>query len=129
MNRVDLRTLKEIAEIEFADIVAEAFILDVNELRIVLHEGSFVDVWFSLKLKGRYSYHWERRGIDGTIYRHDNAPHKHWEAVATFPKHFHYCSETNVIESQISESPRHGLSEFLRFIRNTISQESDEQER
>jgi len=126
MNRVDLRTLKEIAEIEFADIVAEAFILDINELRLLLYEGSFVDVWFSLKLDGRYSYQWERRSVDGTIYRHDNAPHKHWEAVATFPKHFHYGSETNVKESQISEYPLHALSEFLRFIRNTISRENNE---
>ncbi|MGH8055623.1 MAG: toxin-antitoxin system TumE family protein, partial [Candidatus Entotheonellia bacterium] len=33
-----------------------------------------------------YSFHWERRAIDGRIYRHDNAPHKRWQSVATFPR-------------------------------------------
>jgi hypothetical protein len=120
MKFVDVERLKETAEVEFADIVGEAFILDVNELRIILHEGSFVDVWFSLKLQGRYSYHWERRGIDGTIYRHDNAPHKRWEATGTFPCHFHDGSETNVVESQISPYPQEALREFLIFVRGKI---------
>ena len=56
MKLVDAERLREIAEVEFADIVAEAFVPDVNELRIILTDGSFVDVWFSLKLTGRYSY-------------------------------------------------------------------------
>ena len=75
---VDTKRLREIAEVEFSDIVIEALVPDVNELRIVLSDGSFVDVWYSLKLSRRYSYHWERRAIDGTIYRHDNAPHRRW---------------------------------------------------
>ena len=81
---VDTERLSEIAEIEFSDIVVEAVRPDVNELRIMLSDGSFVDVWYSLKLSGRYSYHWERRAIDGTIYRHDNAPHKRWQVVESF---------------------------------------------
>mgnify|MGYP005851484495 CR=1 FL=1 len=40
-----------------------------------------VDVWFSLWLEDRYSYHWERRAIDGTLYRCNNAPHKRWASV------------------------------------------------
>jgi len=66
---INIEKLKDIAEIEFEDIVENAVITDLNQLRIFLKEGSFVDVWFSLKLKGRYSYHWERRMIDGSIYR------------------------------------------------------------
>jgi hypothetical protein len=103
VSLVDVERLREIAQMEFADIVVEPIIPDINELRIILTDGSFVDVWFSLKLQGRYSFHWERRAIDGTIYRHDNAPHRRWESVATFPQHFHDGSETNVSESQISE--------------------------
>ncbi|MEA1907428.1 MAG: DUF6516 family protein, partial [Euryarchaeota archaeon] len=38
---------------------------------------------------GRYSYHWNRFEIDGMIYRYDNAPHKVWSHVTTFPHHFH----------------------------------------
>ena len=89
MSLMDVARLREIAEVEFADIVVEAFSFGINELRVILTEGSFVDVWFSLKLQGRYSFHWERQAIDGTIYRHDNAPHRRWEAVAPFPCHFH----------------------------------------
>ena len=49
-----IRKLKDIAEIEFADIVEDVFITDVNQLRIILKDNSFIDVWYSLKLKGRY---------------------------------------------------------------------------
>jgi hypothetical protein len=121
MKLVDAEQLREIAEVEFADIVAEAFVPDANELRIILTDGSFVDVWFSLKLTGRYSYHWERRAVDGTIYRHDNAPHKRWLSVATFPKHFHNASESNVVNSNLSEVPEDALREFLTFVRERMS--------
>ena len=123
MNLIDVWRLREIAEVEFADIVVEAFVTDINEMRIVLSDGSFVDVWFSLKLSGRYSYHWERRAIDGKIYRHDNAPHKRWQSVATFPKHFHDGSETNVSESHISTVPEEAMREFLTFVRDRMEGE------
>ena len=116
MSLVHVEQLRDIAEVEFVDIVVEAFIPDLNELRIILADGSFVDVWFSLKLQGRYSFHWERRAIDGTIYRHDNAPHRRWEAVATFPRHFHNGSETSVSESYLSAVPEEALREFLQFV-------------
>jgi hypothetical protein len=117
VSLVDVKRLREIAEVEFADIVVEAIIPDINELRIILTDGSFVDVWFSLRLQGRYSFHWERRVLDGKIYRHDNSPHKRWESVATFPRHFHDGSETNVSESHLSEVPEEALREFLAFVR------------
>jgi len=127
MSLVDIEHLCEIAEVEFADIVIEAFITDVNELRIILSDSSFVDVWFSLKLPDRYSYHWERQAIDGKIYRHDNAPHKRWQSAATFPKHFHNGSETNVSESHISEVPEEALREFLTFVRDRIGKLSKDE--
>jgi len=71
MSQVDVLGLGEIAAIEFADIVAGTFVPGPNELRIHLWDGSFIDVWFSLKLANRYSLHWERQAIDGTIYRHE----------------------------------------------------------
>ena len=116
MSVVDIERLREIAEVEFAEIVTEAIIPDANELRILLLDGSFIDIWFSLKLRERYSLHWERRAINGTIYRHDNAPHRRWQAVATFPRHFHNGSELNVTESHISEIPEKALREFLAFV-------------
>ncbi|NBD36407.1 MAG: hypothetical protein GVY30_10490 [Chloroflexi bacterium] len=66
---IDTARLRDIAEIEFADIVMEVLLPDINELRIVLTDGSFVDIWYSLKLPNRHSYHWERKG-----YRWDNLP-------------------------------------------------------
>lgn len=118
MTLVNISRLREIAEVEFSDVVVDTASSDLNELRIILIDGSFVDVWFSLKLEGRYSYHWERKAIDGTIYRHDNAPHKRWRKVKTFPKHFHEGSEERVTESYLSDTAEEGLREFLTFVRN-----------
>jgi hypothetical protein len=121
MTFVNISRLREIAELEFGEIVVDTKSPDLNELRIMLVDGSFVDVWFSLKLKGRYSYHWECKAIDGTIYRHDNAPHKLWREVVTFPKHFHDGSEERVQGSAISEVPEEGLREFLAFVRDRLN--------
>lgn len=112
--------LKEIAEVEFNDVVEDAIVVDINEIRIVLNDGSFIDVWYSLKLKDRYSYHWERKLIDDSIYRHDNAPHKKWENVSTFTKQFHNGSEEAVISSNIPDNPEDALKEFLTFVSGHI---------
>ncbi len=72
---VDIEKCKDIVEVEFGDIIEDLVLTDINELRIALIDGSCIDFWFSLKMEGRYSYHWERKFIDGTIYRHDKAPH------------------------------------------------------
>ncbi|MCZ7667719.1 MAG: DUF6516 family protein [Chloroflexi bacterium] len=120
MTVIDVHRLREIAEVEFDAVVLEAYVPDLNELRIFIQDGSFVDVWFSLKLSGRYSYHWERKAIDGTIYRHDNAPHQRWQSVSTFPHHFHDGSEDHVIESYLSAKPEDALREFLTFVQKRL---------
>lgn len=120
MNLVNVERLREIAEVEFADSVVEAAIPDSNELRAFLSDGSFVDVWFSLKLQGRYSFHWERQAIDGTIYRHDNAPHRRWQSITTFLHHFHNGSEVTVEESHLSTVPPAALREFPAFVRSKL---------
>ncbi len=117
---IDTKKLKDIAEIEFDKIVEDVILSDINELRIVLIDGSFIDIWFSLKLEGRYSYHWERKFIDNSIYRHDNAPHQRWENISTFPKHFHNGSEEIVIPSHIADNPESALREFLNFVKKSI---------
>ena len=121
MTRVDVERLREIAEVEYADIVGATKIPDINELRSIFKDGSFMDVWYSLKLLDRYSYHWERRAIDGTIYRHDNAPHKAWEYVESFPRHFHDGDETKVVESHLSSNPQQAIRELLTFVREKIA--------
>lgn len=57
---------------------------------------------------GEKNVHIERRALDGKIYRHDNSPHKRWESVATFPKHFHDGSEMNVSESHPTPPAQQG---------------------
>lgn len=121
MTIVNVTRLQQIATVEFAEIVVEAYAPDVNELRIILTDGSFIDVWFSLKLADRYSYHWERVALDGKIYRHDNAPHQRWQSVTTFPRHFHNGSEENVVESYLSVKPENALREFLLFAQERLN--------
>ena len=113
-----LKRLAEIAEVEFPDIVE--FTEITHKLRIFVIDGSFVDVWLSERLN-RYAYHWERRHIDGKIFRHDNIPHAKWRHVKTFPKHFHDGREENVVESYTSDKPEEAIREFLTFIRSTLS--------
>lgn len=120
MNQVDLNRLREIVMTEFADIVRDVQIPHVNDLRITLSDGSFIKIWFSLKISGRYSYHWERRMVDGTLYRHDNARDDQWRSVVTWPKHFHFGRQENVIESYISDDPETGLRAFMQFARATL---------
>jgi hypothetical protein len=103
MTFANISRLREIAEVEFGEIVVDTKSPDLNELRIILVDGSFVDVWFSLKLEGRYSYHWECKAIDGTIYRHDNAPHKLWRELETFPKHFHEGDDQTVVVLEVED--------------------------
>jgi len=43
MSLVDVERLREIAEVEFGDIVADSYVPDINELRLVLIEGSFIE--------------------------------------------------------------------------------------
>jgi hypothetical protein len=116
--------LKTIALDEFADVVVSAQIVslptgDPLKLRLDIVDGSLLDVFISAS--GRYSYHWERRLISkGDLYRHDNAPHGKWHPIPTFPKHFHDGSESNVVESLISDNPANAVREFLTFVRRKL---------
>lgn len=113
--------IQRIAEIEFSDIVEDTVFVQ-DTFRILFSDKSYLDIWFSWKRKGKYSYHWERRHIDGKIYRHDNIPHGKWKHVATFPKHFHDGSESskNVKMSKINTSAEQALREILMWIRGRL---------
>ena len=100
---VDFYLIKSQIELEFADIIDSVSIQEINEMRIILIDETFIDVWFSLKLENRFSYHWERRFKDNTIYRHDNIPHKKWQKIKTFPRHFHNTHPDSVEDSFIKE--------------------------
>lgn len=119
-SREDLyRHLAYIALREFPDIAVGTEIVE-GKLRIFIADGSFIDVWFSEKKEDVYAYHWERRMVDGTIYRHNNLPDRKARDLATFPKHFHEGTEEKVKESRISDDPERAIGQFLRFCRKTL---------
>jgi len=112
--------LTEIALRHFHDIITGSETVD-GKLRLMVTDGSYIDVWLSEKRRGTYAYHWERRGIDGTIYRHNNLPDPDARVLRTFPKHFHDGSEQTLAESAISSIPEEALRDFLGFVRRKIA--------
>lgn len=92
-----------------------------KKLRLYVIDDSIIDVFLSPS--GRYSYHWERRHLDKTIYRHDNAPHQRWDHLETYPKHFHCGSEKkkDVKNSYISDRPVEAIDKFLNFVEKELS--------
>lgn len=114
-----LAQLRRIAEVEFADIVVQTDRLGVK-LRVLLIDTSFVDVWVSRKLDGRFGFHWERQHLDGQIYRYDNFPDTDWSDVSTFPFHFHDGDQNQVIAAPFSPSIEPGFREFMVFVQRKL---------
>lgn len=111
--------LLKIALSEFTDIVESGIIMRTSsgeawKLRIFFYDETFLDVYLSRS--GKYSYHWDLRTKENKIYRHDNAPHKQWKHISTFPKHFHRGKDQTVSESFVPDSPPDGLRYFLKYI-------------
>lgn len=118
---VNMLEIRDLINNNYLDIVSGIDIVHSNQLRVYFIDDSYLDIWFSLKLSNRYSYHWERKNVNGTIYRHDNVPHLKWKNIATFPKHFHNKSEENVEASYISDIPNDAVKEMLNFIREELN--------
>jgi hypothetical protein len=116
----DLERLRRIAETEFLALVRATTILR-DKLRVVLVDDSYIDFWRSTQIPGRYAQHWERRHVDGTIYRHDNMPHPQWRGVSSYPKHFHAGDQQTVLESGLAADPEQALRQFLTFARSKLS--------
>lgn len=114
------KNLYKIATSEFKTIVESGNIFyfqnkDVPwKLRLFLCDNSFIDIYYSVS--GKYSFHWDRRLNLNKIYRHDNAPHRKWKGISTFPKHFHNGSEETVEPSYIADNPESSLRQFLTFV-------------
>ena len=116
----DLERLRSIAAVEFVALVQSAAIVR-DKLRVVLVDSSYIDFWWSTQIPGRYAHHWERRHVDGTLYRHDNMPHPQWQNVASFPKHFHAEDQQHVIDSVIADDPGQAVRQFLEFAARRIA--------
>jgi hypothetical protein len=119
--------LRETVLSEYADLVVRGDLLrlpsgEVLKLRLYLADESFVEV--NVSATGRYSYHWERRLTGRSdIYRFDNAPHSRWQAVATYPNHFHNGAEDEVESSEISSEPMEAIRQVCAFIRAKLRDE------
>jgi len=107
--------LVKIAEDEFFDVVLYSQII-AGKLRLHIVDGSYLDVWFSVKIKGRFAYHWERRMIDGSVYRYDNRPHENLKHMKSYPKHFHDGSDEDIKEGEFGEDPNEVLRAFLQLV-------------
>jgi len=88
-------------------------------------DSSYVDVWASQKLPDRFGFRrlcsdWERRHIDGRIYRYDNFPDTDWASVPTFPYPFHIGSQSCVIASPFSHSVEAGFRDFMSFVAGRV---------
>jgi hypothetical protein len=114
-----LATLRRIAEVEFADIVVQTDTLG-SKVRVLLADTSYVDMWLSRKLAERFGFHWERRHLDGRVFRYDNFPDTDWSALSTFPMHFHDGDQGNVIAAPFAEDLEQGFREFMNFVRRTM---------
>lgn len=117
------RRIKGNIESKFSDILKSAEFVQgsagrIRKLRLYLIDNTFVDIWYAPD--GSYSYHWEQRDIRDAIYRHDNAPHRKWRDVSTFPKHCHDGSQPNVTESFLSDHPENAVEEFFRLVRKRM---------
>jgi len=111
--------LARIAEEEFPDIVEQA---ETRKDRLRLHiiDGSFIDIWFSRRILCKYAFHWERRHIDNTVYRWDNAAHRRLERLETFPHHFHEGGQHNIRPFKPRENMGDTLRTILEYIRQRI---------
>jgi len=108
---------------EFPHIVAGSSLvggtaLKPRVLRLHLIDESYLDI--RLAVDG-YAFHWERRALDGLLYRWDDAPH-HRE-ISTFPHHLHSGSESHVVESPI---PINSSESAVRHVLGFIEKRLDE---
>ncbi len=113
------KRLSKIAEVEFPDIVHHSSITS-GKLRLYITDGSYFDIWFSQKLPDRFAYHWERRKIDGKIYRYDNRPHEQYRSMKGYPGHYHNGCDKKVEEDRFSDDYEVVLREFLKMVRDKI---------
>lgn len=108
--------LDEFPHLITGNVLVGGTALKPRVLRLYLFDQSYLDMRVAAD---GYAFHWERRAIDGLLYRWDNAPH-HRE-ISTFPHHLHSGSESYVVESQLpTDSSESALRYILGFIEKRL---------
>jgi len=87
-----------------------------DRIRVYFIDDSFLDIWFSRNKPCKYAFHWERRHVDGSIYRWDNVAHRKYEYIETFPHHLHYGSKDNVRPFRPASTWEETIVEIINFI-------------
>ena len=111
---------EKIADREFGDVVTTCVRIG-HKTRSHLKDGSFVDLYLSSVIPGRFGIHWERRQTNAGILRYDNTPNTKWKDVRGFPFHVHRSKYANVVPSEFSEDIKLAFREFMGVARNEIS--------
>ncbi len=124
MNK-SLEDIKLIAESEYSSIVEYAFILDYK-LRIILINKSFIDVNISVKLENKFGFHWETKNEFKEIFRYDNFPDPQWSNLKSFPFHFHFKTQNNVIEPNFPKDLINGFRGFMDFVKREVIPETSD---
>lgn len=119
-----LDKLANIVETHYADVVTYHQFLHRHagireKLRLYIRDTTFVDIWVN-PAGTRYSFHWEQRAKRGLIHRYDNAPD--FPNMATFPKHFHNGSDSQVEESYLSDNLQTAFRQFMSFVRSKLAE-------
>lgn len=114
---IELEELVRVALDHAADLTIDVLEPSPYKRRLVFRDRSFLDLYLSISQEGIYAFHWERRHIDGTIFRVDNYPHLHARRFKSYPHHFHDQRDERVKESEFGETPEGVLVRFLEFIR------------
>lgn len=77
-----------------------------------------------MKLKDKFGFHWETKNEFNEIYRYDNFPDIKWSGLKTFPFHFHFRGQNNVIEPAFSRDLLNGFRGFMDFVKDIIQPKS-----
>jgi hypothetical protein len=119
-----LEELKYLIEDRFLDIVVKILQPSPEKLRLILKDGSFIDIRISQTFKNRFDFHLERRHIDNTIYRYDNFPDLKFKNLKTFPYHFHKKKENKVENSPFRKKLPYAFIDFMEFVRKEMNKRS-----
>ena len=95
-----------------------------EKVRFVLQDKSFVDIRISQRIRNRFDFHWERRHVDGTIYRYDNFPDTKFKKLSTYPYHFHEKKEAMAKSSPFRMKLPDAFIDFMEFVRKNAKESS-----
>lgn len=107
------------AEDEFPSLLREEPVVLPDRLRLVLVDGSFLDVRYPTPMK--YSFHWQAKDRSVRINTAEHHPD-----LASFPRHIHLGEEDFVPDNltQLENSPEQNLRNVLSWMKQELRRKS-----